>query len=313
MVDNARAKLTAIDQRSKELQGLVDKKVEQCRAIEFAVEQTEHAYEQADRAYGELGSRITRETIKLDVAKNTPAEVERTEILASVVKACDEAQGVLAQAVTARDEARTKQGLAVAIMEEIEEHVREINDLGVLRREYQAVLEQVHAQKGSELAQRIADNIIATRDSYEAYEQELKERRSAHEAATRQIDSLRDEYHELAKELWASHGHFLHSEPEMTHGQFILEAQRAYILAMLEHESQARIWILDHHQKFADALTLDPSIVQDLMKGTWMKKRTYDAWGRETEEGKFHHPRLELIDKLIKDERQNITRRSVNW
>jgi hypothetical protein len=208
MVDNAIQKIAAIDQRTQELQGLHENKDSQITEILDSIAQTEQDYELADRTRGEFGQRVTREYVKLDVCKGTSAEAERSAILESVTKASDEAQEALGNAVIARDEARARQGLALALKEEIEEHQREITDLAVLRREYEAVLAEVHAQKGRELAQSIAENIIATRDAYEACEQELKDYRAAHEAATRQIDSLRDEYPELATELGASHGHF---------------------------------------------------------------------------------------------------------
>jgi hypothetical protein len=133
MVDNARAKLAAIAARDQELQSLIDKKSGQIDGVMATIEQTEQDYESADRVHGELGQRITRETVKLDVAKGTPAEAERAEIFASVVKAFDEAQKVLAQASINRDEARDKQGLAQSIREEVQECQRERQDLALLR------------------------------------------------------------------------------------------------------------------------------------------------------------------------------------
>ena len=308
MVDNARAKLAAIASRTEELQGLIDKKTSQIDEIETAIAACEQHYEESEQVHNDLGQRVTRETVKLDISKGTMAEEERAEIFASVVRVFEKAQKALAQAVHDRDEARERQGLAQSIREEIEEHRREVSDLALVRREYDAVLEEVHAQKGRELAQSIADSIIATRDSYEACEQELKDRKAAHEAATESINTLREEYPELAKELWASHGHLLYEEPEKTHGEAILENLRAYTISLLEHGPHARIWVFEHKQKFADYLALDPSIVAELMKGTWQRKRSYDAWGRPVE-GSAHHARLDLIDKLIKDERQNISQR----
>jgi hypothetical protein len=303
MVDNARAKIAAIASRDQELQSLIDKKTSQIDEIETAIVTCEQKYEESERVHNDLGQRVTRENVKLDISKGTMAEEERAEIFASVVRAFEKAQKTLAQAAHDRDEAREKQGLAQSIREEIDEHSREIADLKLVRREYDAVLSEVHAQKGRDLAESIADSIIATRDSYEACEQELIKHRDAHEAATRRISTLQEEYPELTKELWASHGHLLHSDPKKTAGEYCLEGLRQYILTILTHGPKARkTEIYEGKKNLIEYLAIPLADIQELINssGVWTQG-SRDAWGREIPEGKPWHPSLDKIDALIRE------------
>jgi hypothetical protein len=156
--------------------------------------------------------------------------------------------------------------------------------------EYEAVLAEVHAQKGRELAQGVADSIIATRDSYEACEQALKDRRADYEAATRRISTLQDEYPELAKELWGSHGHLLTSDPAKPAGQYCLEGLRDYIICILTHGPKARkTEIYEGKKKLIEYLAIPLGDIQELINNGTFTRRSFDAWGRETVEGTPWH------------------------
>jgi hypothetical protein len=308
MVDNARAKLAAIASRTEELQGLIDKKQSQIDEIETAIAACEQHYEESEQVHNDLGQRVTRETVKLDISKGTMAEEERAEIFASVVRVFEKAQKALAQAVHDRDEARERQGLAQSIREEIEEHRREVSDLALVRREYDVVLEEVHAQKGRELAKSITDGIISARDRFEQTEQAHKDSRVDYVTATQRINMLREEYPELAKELWASHGHFLKQPDEKAAGVYCLEGLRDYIITVLTHGPKARYTeIYEGRKNLIEYLTLPD--IQELLKNGTITRRSVDAWGRETVDGTPWHPALDRIDALIKEVRISDYRR----
>lgn len=301
MVDNARNKLAAITERTHELQGLIDKKTAQIDEIETAIDTTEQDYEEAERRHNDLGQRVTRETVKLDVAKGTMAEEERAEIFASVVRVFEKAQKGLAQAAIDRDEARAKQGLIQSIREELDEHQRELSELALLRREYEAVFAEVHAQKGRDLAQAIADAIIAARDAYEQAEQVLKERSADYEAATRRIATLKDEYPDLCAEMWTTHGHLLSAEPRKQAGVYCLEGLRQYITILLTHGPKAGRRIYDDTKELAEYLALTVGDVKSLINGNSYTQSASDAWGREIKGGTPWHPSFDKIDTLIRE------------
>ena len=68
-----------------------------------------------------------------------------------------------------------------------------------------------------------------------------------------------------------------------------------------------------HKQKLIDHLALDAGTVQELMQGTWRRKKAYDAWDREIESVPDHQ-KLDLIEELIKDEQRNrYQQRYTSW
>ena len=305
MVENAKDKLFAIASKTRELQGLINKKAGQATEIDEAIEKTEQDYAAAENAHSELGLRAIRVQVKADVARGTHAEQEQTEIATSVMKALEDAQRALADAVQARDDAREKQGLARAIRQEIVEHEREIVELALMRKEYEAVLAEVHRQKGEERAKGLREGIENAHQRRAAALQAQKEAEQDLERLCNSVDRELGEWSDLHQEVAALA--WVPTDPsDLEATERIIVSAIDHIRMLLRYGPRAKKMVNPDHQgiarqRLADLIGLDPATIAFLMNGNinreFYRKNVLNQY-RETVSVAYNQ-RIDLLESLL--------------
>lgn len=302
MWNNAKARLIEIQSDREALEELISDKQDQIGILQAQAEAADDFHQTALKAEEDAAAMVTRENARHQIAKGTPAEQERAQVLQSLIAALDSAKKSVEEAAKAKEEAERRAGVITVLREEIAEAHSKLAELASEEVDMVALKAEQHKLYGQALAEEIQAEIDAARQALIDEEERKAELERQFEAAQRRVKEL-SEWPDIREQVKA-YG-LKTAEPELNPTAHILQAYINYLQALIKWGYGARAFVNNGKQRLLEVLDLSPNATRALMEpGHYRQVIETDMLGRRFTKEVPTHQRIEIAEELLEEEKR---------